>query len=168
MLRLKKPIAKKKPGHKISRTVKRRAAGNTQLSTGKKDKPFPVVAIGASLGGLKAFSLFLKYLPANTGMAYIYVQHLDRDHKSMLTSILSRLTKMKVQEVENMEQMEPDNLYVIPSNKEIAVTNGHIQLLPRPKKGAGSITVDVLFSSLALTHKENVVGIPFRKWQRWH
>jgi two-component system CheB/CheR fusion protein len=92
-------------------------------------------------------------------MAYIYVQHLERDHKSMLTSILSRLTKMKVQEIEDMEQMEPDNLYIIPNNKGIKVTNGHIQLVPRAKKNIISITVDVLFASLALTHKENVVGI---------
>lgn len=155
-----KPNPKKKAAKKSSRApeAKKPVHGNNKLSVGKKSKPFPVVAIGASLGGLKAVSLFLKYLPANTGMAYIYVQHLDPDHKSILTSILSKLTKMKVQEVEDMERMEPDNLYIIPSNKEIEVTNGHIQLLPRRKK-SGSITVDVLFSSLALTHKENVVGI---------
>lgn len=146
-----KRIAKKKVAKKPLRK-------NNQLSTGKKSKPFPIVAIGASLGGLKAISVFLKYLPANTGMAYIYVQHLDPDHKSILTSILSKLTKMKVQEVENMEFMEPDNLYIIPSNKEIEVTDGHIQLQSR-RKSSGGITVDVLFSSLALTHKENVVGI---------
>lgn len=156
---LKTSAFKKKAARKIKPEIKKTGKGNIPASAGKKLKNFPVVAIGASLGGLKAVSLLLKYLPPNTGMAYIYVQHLERDHKSMLTSILSKRTKMKVQEVENMEHMEPDNLYIIPSDKEIKVTNGHIQLLPRPKNTPGNLTIDVLFSSLALTHKKNVVGV---------
>ncbi len=123
-----------------------------------KAETFPVVAIGASVGGLDAMSELLKNLPANTGMAYIYVQHLNPDHKSFLSSILSKVTKMKVQVIENMEHMEPNNVYVIPYDKGIEVTNGHIQLIPRTKSGS-AITIDVLFSSLAQTHFENVVGI---------
>ena len=124
-----------------------------------KEKPFTIVAIGASAGGLEAFSLLLKKLPADTGMAYIYVQHLSPDHKSLLTSILSKITKMKVQEIDNMEKMEPNNVYVIPPNKVIEVINGHIQLLPRLGKNIPNLTIDVLFSSLAETHKANVIGI---------
>ncbi|MET0760080.1 MAG: chemotaxis protein CheB [Flavobacterium sp.] len=99
-----------------------------------KEKSFTIVAIGASAGGLEAMSTLLKNLPSDTGMAYIYVQHLSPDHKSLLTSILSKITKMKVQEIDNMEKMEPNNVYVIPPNKVIEVVNGHIQLLPRIKK----------------------------------
>ena len=124
-----------------------------------KVKSFPVVAIGSSAGGLEAMSILLKNLPANTGMAYIYVQHLSPDHKSFLTSILSKITKMKVQEIEDMEHMAPNNVYVIPHNKEIEVINGHIQLLPRPKKVSSNLSIDVLFSSLAETHKENTIGV---------
>jgi two-component system CheB/CheR fusion protein len=123
-----------------------------------KEQSFPVVAIGASLGGLEAVSALLKNLPVNTGMAFIYVQHLDPNHKSFLTSILSGITKMKVQEIEDMEHMVPDNVYIIPYNKGIEVTDGHIKLIPRSKGGA-AISIDVLFSSLAQTHKENVIGI---------
>lgn len=124
-----------------------------------KKESFTVVAIGASAGGLEAFSLLLKNLPADTGMAYIYVQHLSPDHKSMLTSILSKITKMKVQQIENMEHMAPNNVYVIPPNKVIEVINGHIQLLPRIKKNIPNLTIDLLFTSLADTHKENVIGV---------
>jgi two-component system CheB/CheR fusion protein len=120
---------------------------------------FTVVAIGASAGGLEAFSLLLKKLPVDTGMAYIYAQHLSPDHKSMLTSILSKITKMKVQEIDNMEKMEPNNVYVIPPNKVIEVIDGHIRLLPRIKTNIPNLTIDLLFSSLAETHKENVIGI---------
>ena len=123
-----------------------------------KVQTFPVVAIGSSLGGLKAISTLLKYLPSNTGMAFIYVQHLSATHKSFLPSILSKISKMKVQEVEDMEKMEPNNIYVIPYNKGIEVTNGHIKLLPRSIKSS-AITIDILFSSLAQTHKENVIGV---------
>ena len=124
-----------------------------------KKKSFTVVAIGASAGGLEAFSLLLKKLPSDTGMAYIYVQHLSPDHKSLLTTILSKITEMKVQEIDNMEKMEPNNVYIIPPNKVIEVINGHIQLLPRIKKNAPNLTIDFLFSSLAETHKANVIGV---------
>ncbi|MFV5699696.1 CheR family methyltransferase [Flavobacterium sp. ZT3R17] len=120
---------------------------------------FTVVAIGASAGGLEAFSLLLKKLPIDTGMAYIYAQHLSPDHKSLLTSILSKITKMKVQEIDNMEKMEPNNVYVIPPNKVIEVIDGHIRLLPRIKNNIPNLTIDLLFSSLAETHKENVIGV---------
>lgn len=120
--------------------------------------PFTVVAIGASMGGLKAVSALLKALPADTGMAYIYVQHLSPDHKSNLPSILAKVTKMKVEEIDDMELMKPNHVFVIPHNKGIKVTDGHIKLIPR-SKAAAAISIDVLFSSLAATHKENVIGV---------
>lgn len=123
------------------------------------DRPaFPVVAIGASAGGLEAITLLLQNLSPNTGMAFIYVQHLSPDHKSMLTALLSKATAMKVQEIEDMEKIEPDNVYVIPYNKEIKVLDGHIKLIPR-SKSSSAISIDVLFSSLAETHKANVIGV---------
>jgi two-component system, chemotaxis family, CheB/CheR fusion protein len=124
----------------------------------KTKKPFTVVAIGASVGGLEAVSLLIKNLPADTGMAFIYVQHLNPDHKSLLSTILSKLTKMPVQDIDNMEHILPNNVYIIPTNKMIEVTDGHIKLLERPKNSS-IISIDVLFSSLAETHKENVIGI---------
>jgi two-component system, chemotaxis family, CheB/CheR fusion protein len=121
--------------------------------------PFTVVAIGASAGGLEAITQLLQNLSPTTGMAYIYVQHLSPDHKSMLTPILSKVTDMKVQDIDDMEKMEPDNFYIIPYNKEIEVVDGHIKLLPRLKNRTSNLSIDVLFSSLAETHKENVIGV---------
>ncbi|MFY7964685.1 MAG: CheR family methyltransferase, partial [Chitinophagaceae bacterium] len=100
----------------------------------------------------------LQSLSPTTGMAFIYVQHLSPDHKSILSELLSKTTKMKVQDIEDMEKMEPNNVYVIPYNKAIEVTDGHIKLLPRPSKSY-ILSIDILFSSLAETHKENVIGI---------
>ena len=95
---------------------------------GFKEKSFPVVAIGASAGGLEAMLELLKYLPADTGMAFIYVQHLSPDHKSMLTDILSNKTSMIVQEIDDMDKIKPDNIFVIPYNKGIEVTEGALQM----------------------------------------
>jgi two-component system CheB/CheR fusion protein len=125
----------------------------------KKENIFPIVAIGASAGGLEAVSAIFKNLTADTGMAYIYVQHLNRDHKSMLTTLLAKSTKMKVQKIDNMELMKPNHVYVIPHDKVIKVVNGHIQLLARPTGISTNLTIDILFSSLADTHKENVIGV---------
>lgn len=125
---------------------------------GKKEGTFPVVAIGASAGGLEAMMEFLKFLPADTGMAFIYVQHLSPDHKSLLTEILSKKTKMVVQEIDDMDKINPNNVFVIPYNKGIEVTDGHIKLIPRSESSA-AISIDILFSSLAEAQKERVIGI---------
>ncbi len=130
----------------------------------KKSKPiekpnsFTVVAIGASAGGLEAITQLLQNLSPTTGMAFIFVQHLSPDHKSMLASILSKTTQMKVQDIDDMEKMIPNNVYIIPYNKGIEVTDGHIKLIPR-STGGPAISIDVLFSSLAETHKKNVIGV---------
>jgi two-component system, chemotaxis family, CheB/CheR fusion protein len=125
----------------------------------EKSSPFTVVAIGASAGGLEAITQLLQNLSPNTGMAFIYVQHLSADHKSLLTTILSKITAMKVQVIDDMETIEPNNVYVIPHDKEIEVVDGHIKLLPRNAKRTSNLSIDILFSSLAETHKENVIGI---------
>ena len=144
----KKLVVKKTAGKKLS---------FTQDPNGPSSPT--VVAIGASAGGLEAMTLFLKNLSPTTGMAFIYVQHLSPDHKSLLTSILSKITDMTVQEIDDMEKIKPDNVYIIPHNKDIKVTDGHIKLIPRPKSKASNLSIDVLFSSLAVARKENVIGV---------
>jgi two-component system, chemotaxis family, CheB/CheR fusion protein len=133
----------------------------TKKSPTKKkanENSFPIVAIGASAGGLESMMELLKYLPHDTGMAFIYVQHLSPDHKSMLTEILSKKTKIKVQEIDDMDKIRPDNVFIIPYNKGIEVTDGHIKLIPR-SESTTPISVDILFSSLAQAQKERVIGI---------
>ena len=166
-----KPNPKKTGEMKSNSSIKNTALltklSNDQIDTSlssqksnaaKKTNPFTVVAIGASAGGLEAITELLKNLSPTTGMAFIYVQHLSPDHKSMLSSILSKTTQMQVQDIDDMKKMIPNNVYVIPYNKGIEVTDGHIKLIPRTK-GGPAISIDILFSSLAETHKENVIGV---------
>lgn len=132
------------------------------LSFSKKEikkKSFTVVAIGASAGGLEAVTQLLKNLSPTTGMAFIYVQHLSPDHKSLLDVLLSKVTQMPVQLIDNMEFIKPNTVYIIPNDKEIEVTDGHIKLIPRPKSRTSNFSIDLLFSSLAQTHHENIIGV---------
>ncbi|MBE0422957.1 MAG: response regulator [Lutibacter sp.] len=162
----KKVVFKKETAVKSSAKT---AKETPKLKKALKNKPIPVseknansftvVAIGASAGGLEAVSLLLQNLSPETGMAFIYVQHLSPDHESLLVPLLSKKTEMKVQDIDAMEKIIPNNVYVIPYNKEIEVIDGHIKLIPRPQNKSSNLSIDVLFSSLAETHKENVIGI---------
>lgn len=155
-----KVISKKETASKAKEAKKTKEPKNMPIpESEKKENSFTVVAIGASAGGLEAVTQLLQSLDPDTGMAFIYVQHLSPDHESLLVPILSKKTEMKVQDIDDMEKIVPNNVYVIPYNKEIEVLDGHIQLIPRPQNKSSNLSIDVLFSSLAETHKENVIGI---------
>src|SRR5206468_6450559 len=90
---------------------------------GHEPRPFPVVGVGASAGGLEAMSELLRWLPTDTGMAFVLVPHLDPTHRSLLTEILSRATSMPVSEVVNDLPVEPNRAYVIPPGKNVVLSN---------------------------------------------
>src|SRR5262249_40446132 len=81
---------------------------------GHEPGPFPVVGIGASAGGLEAMSELLRWLPTDTGMAFVFVPHLDPTHRSLLAEILARATSMPVTEVADELRVEPNHAYIIP------------------------------------------------------
>jgi len=91
---------------------------------------FPIVGIGASAGGLSAFEAFFATMPVvDPGMAFVLVQHLARDHKSILSELIQRYTKMQVFEVEDGMVIKPNCAYIIPPNSDMALVNGALQLL---------------------------------------
>jgi two-component system CheB/CheR fusion protein len=96
---------------------------------------FPIVGVGASAGGLDAFSRLLAALPVDLGMAYVLVQHLVAGHPSALVEILSRATKMTVLEVEDEPAVEPNHVYVIPPGRSLVISRGRLELQPRPRAG---------------------------------
>ncbi len=85
---------------------------------------FPIVGVGASAGGLEAYKQLLKALPADTGMGFVLVQHLDPTHASMLSEILARATAMPVMEVRDEPEVKPNHVYVIPPNRTMVMTDG--------------------------------------------
>ena len=85
---------------------------------------FPIVGIGASAGGLEAFTHLLQHLPADTGMGFVLVQHLDPVHESALTKLLSKASSMPVTEVTNNLRVEANHVYVIPPNTTLSIAGG--------------------------------------------
>ena len=121
--------------------------------------PIQIVAIGASAGGLEAMTELVQHITPDTEMVFIYIPHLSPDHKSVLPVLLAKSTKMKVQEVTDKILMKPDNLYIIPPDKDMTVLDGHIQLTARTRERVVHLPIDTFFSSLAETHKEDAIGV---------
>ena len=108
-----------------------------------------IVGVGASAGGLEAFSGLLRDLPLDTGMAFVLVQHLDPQHESALTQLLARATSMPVREVTNNLRVEANHVYVIPPNTNLSIAQGVLKLQPRPQARAPHRSIDFFFESLA-------------------
>jgi two-component system CheB/CheR fusion protein len=117
---------------------------------------FPVVGIGASAGGLDALRKLLENTPENTGLAFVVIQHLASGQESMLAEILSRSTKMKVQKIQNFMDIQPNQVYVIPSGKLLTLQKGIFKLQP---KGLSLKPIDEFLSSLAADKKTQAIGI---------
>ncbi len=127
----------------------------------KSDNEFPVVGIGASAGGLEAFKKLLKAIPEESGMAYVLVQHLDPTHASLLPELLQKVTQIPVLEISDDIKVEPNHIYVIPSNKMMVATDGVLLLTPRPAstKNNRNLPIDLFFNSLAEVHQAHAIGV---------
>lgn len=123
------------------------------------DNLFPVVGVGASAGGLEAFKKLIKVIPENSGMAYILVQHLEPTHESLLSGLLQKITNIPVHEITNDVRVEPDHIYIIPSNKLLTANDGVLQLSPRPPKNIKNMPIDLFFTSLAEVHQSHAIGV---------
>jgi len=95
----------------------------------------PVVGVGASAGGLEAFIQLLNHLPPDTGFAFVFVQHLDPRHASVLPKILSAKTRMRVREAADGDVLKPNIVFVLPADKSITVSQGLLRLSPRFETG---------------------------------
>jgi len=111
------------------------------------EKPLPLVAIGASAGGLQALERFLSGV-SPAGIAYIVVQHLSPDHTSILPQILGSASRLPVEAVGDGTTPQPDRVYVIPPNASLIMQAGQLRLQP-PEPRAVRRPIDLLFSSLA-------------------
>jgi two-component system CheB/CheR fusion protein len=118
-----------------------------------------VVGIGASAGGLEAFRLLLRDLPADTGFAIVLIQHLDPTHESSLSEILGRATKMPVTEATDGVPVEPDHVYVIPPNTELTIANRVLKLSPRGQTAGPHMPIDHFLRSLAQDCRSRAVGV---------
>ncbi len=157
-------------------TAKKIKAPKTTVKTVDAEEPaeksnagFPIVGIGASAGGLAAFEAFFSGMPsdedglgkltAGPGMAFVLVQHLDPNHKSILTDIIRRYTRMQVFEVEDGMVVHPNCVYIIPPNCDMAFLNGTLHLMEPSTPRGQRLPIDFFFRSLAQDQHERAICI---------
>ncbi len=143
--------------------------GRTRSKTPKKtsqksptvdpEVPSRVVGIGGSAGGLEAFSELLRYLPSKTGMAFVFIQHLEPKQRSRLPEILSRITKMPVEVASDGLPVRPNHVYAMPAGIDLTVKDGMLKLEPRVDTAGRHLPIDHFFRSLAESQGETAVAV---------
>src|SRR2546429_4434237 len=143
-----------------------RGPGNGKSHTAQQPEPqqsrrglFPSVGVGASAGGLEAFTKLLKALGPGSGMAYVLVQHLDPSHESALTELLAKATEMLVTQVTDATPVEPNHVYVIPPNVDMVISQGILRLTPRTETRGYHMPIDRFLRSLAEDQRSNAIGV---------
>ncbi|MGA8531574.1 MAG: chemotaxis protein CheB, partial [Acidobacteriaceae bacterium] len=121
--------------------------------------PFPIVGIGASAGGLEAMTALFKNIQSDLGMAFILVPHLDPQRESAISQIVARTTTMPVVQVEDKMIVEPNHVYVIPPNCELAIRGTCLEISDREQIRPVNATIDIFFRSLAAAHGANAIGV---------
>lgn len=121
--------------------------------------PCHLVGIGASAGGLEALQDFFDHLRPDNGAAYIVVQHLSPDYKTIMDELLGKHTKMPVTIAEDGTEIKADHVYVIAPGKNLTVQNGRLVLTDINLGNGLNLPVDILFHSVAQEYKHNTIGI---------
>ncbi|HSQ62041.1 MAG TPA: chemotaxis protein CheB, partial [Polyangiaceae bacterium] len=122
--------------------------------------PFPIVGVGASAGGMEAFIELLHRVPKDSGMAFVLVQHLDPTHASYLSEAIARATTLPVEEARDGMVVQPDHVYVIPSNADLGILGGALSLLPRPSETRRPhLPIDFFLRALAKDRGSQAIGV---------
>jgi two-component system, chemotaxis family, CheB/CheR fusion protein len=120
---------------------------------------FPIVAIGASAGGLEAFSNLLRALPPEPGMALIFIPHLDPTHESAMVELLSRTTSLPVYQAREGMRAATNAVYVLPPNSDMTISEGVLHLVKREAGRGHHMPIDTFFRSLAQDQTANAIGV---------
>lgn len=137
---------------KSNASLRREASGQSEVS-------FPIVALGASAGGLEALEQFLGHVPKECGLAFVVVQHLDPTHKGMLAELLQHRTAMPVVQIRDRMKIEPNHVYVIPPNKDLSILHDVLHLLEPAAPRGLRLPIDFFFRSLAVDRQERSIGV---------
>ncbi len=151
-----KPNASQTAGRKPNQLAQQKPA---ESKTNNQAASFPIVGIGASAGGLEAFTAFLKALSPSPGMSLILVPHLDPSRESVFTQILGRATSIPVLLAQDGMRAQPDHVYVIPPNCDMTIQGGVLQLSSRKGPHAVNTTIDIFLRSLASDQGRNAIGV---------
>ena len=123
------------------------------------ERPSYIVGMGASAGGLEAFETFFRSMPAESGMAFVVVPHLDPGHLSIMAELLQKCTKMNVFQIADGMEVQANSVYVIPPRKDLAILHGVLQLIDLPEAPGPRMPIDYFFRSLAQDQRERAIAI---------
>jgi two-component system CheB/CheR fusion protein len=121
----------------------------------------PVVGMGASAGGLDAFKRFFTAMPADSGIAFVLVPHLDPAHESLMVELLARHTVMPVVEARNDMPVEANHVYIIPPNKYMKIRHGTLRLTGPVEPRSSQTSIDLFLRSLADDQQERAICVIF-------
>ena len=124
-----------------------------------EERPFYIVGMGGSAGGLEAFGQFFTSMPIDSGMAFVLVSHLDPTQKGMMPELLQRFTRMQVFQAKDGMKVCPNCVYIIPPNKDMSILHGHLQLLETSAPRGLRLPIDFFFRRLAEDQEERAVGV---------
>jgi two-component system CheB/CheR fusion protein len=154
---------KKTVANKVAKAGTKKAPAKPKVATNKKpaqpkaatpviakdENLFPIVGMGASAGGLEAVENFFKTMPEDSGMAFVLVTHLDPTHISIMPELVQKSTNMKVYPVKDGMKVQPNCVYIIPPNNDMAILHGSLQLIEPAKPSSLRLPIDFFFRSLA-------------------
>lgn len=123
------------------------------------DNSLVVVGVGASAGGLEALEIMFDNVDPDSRMAFVVIQHLSPDFRSLMDELLSRHTRLSIHRVENGMLVEPNAIYLIPPKKEMIISNGRLLLSDKDESAQFTLPIDTFFRSLAQEYKSNSVGV---------
>lgn len=150
--------------HNIPRSAKKKKTSRkgrlvAKPSTETTSATYPIVAIGASAGGFEAISSLMRALPAQPGMALIFIPHLDPTHESAMVELLARTTRVPVRQAESGMRVECNVLYVLPPNSDMTISKGVLRLMRREADRGHHLPIDIFFRSLAEDQTTNAIGV---------
>ncbi|RWB11402.1 MAG: chemotaxis protein CheB, partial [Mesorhizobium sp.] len=142
-----------------TRKASTRKARASSREAGEQPAPFPIIGIGASAGGIAALQTLFPEVPADSGFAYVVIQHLDAEHESVLASIIQRCTAIETKTAAEGLEIEPDHIYVTPPGVSVTVEGQRFHVAKMTTMRARRTPIDDFFASLAHDQAENAAGI---------
>jgi len=159
-------VAEKKEKPKLAaktKTAKKKAPAKPRVNKTPippcTSQAFYIVGIGASAGGLEAFEAVFRNMPENPGLAFVLVPHLDPSHASILPQLVQKCTHMKVMQIEDGSKVLPNNVYIVPPNKDLSMFHGTLQLIDPTGSRSVRLPIDYFFRSLAQDQREKAICI---------
>jgi two-component system CheB/CheR fusion protein len=137
----------------------KRRTGRSRVAEPAASSPFPVVGVGASAGGLEAFTKLLRKIPGDTRLAVILIQHLSPTHESHLPELLGSSTSLPVRQARDGMQIEAGHVYVTPPDAQMGIVNGRLSVGQRPLDSSQYTPIDYFFGALANHYQERAIAV---------